>query len=415
MRYRRVAAAILLVLVACKKEQAASRVEGSGPPPLAEAAPRAGELTWQRAVMTGSDGSAVAFLLGLPPDGAGEAVVVSGTERTSGVVSRVGTALRVEFPIYFSTLLLEPSANGGFEGHYEIASPAWGDGRMPLRATPIAAPTLAALATLSDGAPIDLAEPRTVWRMKLGELAIKLVLDQRAPGEIDGTMFFDNGNVAYFGGSARGDRILLAGFEGASPFSLDVRIDVARRHVEGTWRAGHLLGWKEAIVGERARDFELGATIKLDGKPFSHPLLAGLDGKPVIVELAATWCSTCKNAAPTLRALYDRYHPAGLEMISLLYEFTTDPVSIKQAEALFREGHEITWPVRAVPGEQEDLLEMLPSGVVNVDVGGYPAVIFRRRDGRVVGIHAGFPAETTGAPHQATVAKFERLAAEVMK
>ena len=153
-------------------------------------------------------------------------------------------------------------------------------------------PSLSALAPVTAGAVLDLRDPRSVWQLTLGELRVKLVLEQRAPGENEGTVFFANGRVAYLGGMGRGDRALLGGFDGASPFSLDLGFDASRSHVTGTWRAGHLLGWKEVVAGERTADFELATTIGLDGnRPvLRHPQLRDFDGKPLIVELAATWC-----------------------------------------------------------------------------------------------------------------------------
>lgn len=397
---------LAIALVACKDPAP------SPPPP-----PRDADLAWHRVALFGADGSEVAFLAGLPRGSDPRAVVISGHDRSIGRVARIGARLRVEFPIYLTALVLDPAPDGGYTGNYEIASPAWGTGSMPLRAKPVAGPTLSAQATVTAGPPLDLGEPRTVWRMALGDMHAKLVLDQRAPGEHEGAMFFDNGNVAYFGGTARGDRLLLAGFEGASPFSLDLVFDAARASAKGTWRAGHLLGWKEAITGTRTPDYELATKIAIDGErpALRHPQLRDFDGKPVIVELAATWCATCKVIAPTLRELSRQYKGDGLVVVSLLYELTRDPAANQRAEKLFRDAHGATWPVRAVPGEQEDLIDVMPEGLTNVDVGGFPVVVFRRRDGTIAGVHSGFPAPATGGPHQATVAKFRRLTAEIVR
>lgn len=400
--------ACVVLMAACTRDDDAKPV-----------VPKDTELAWHRTVMTGADASEVAFMLGVPRGKGAVAVVVSGTERGIGKVKREGDALRVEFPLYFSSLVLTPVAGGaGYTGRYEITSPSWGDGQIPLRATPAAAPTIAEQATLSAtaGAPLDLREPRTVWRMQLGELTTKLVLDQRAPGEISATMYMDHGNVVYFSGSARGDRVLLAGFEGASPFSLDLTLDAERKTAKGMWRAGHVLSWREEITGARVADFDLAPKIAVESKTavLLHPLLKGTEGKPLIVELAATWCGTCKRVAPVLRGIYKQQHGRGLQMVSLLYEMTSDPAENKELEKLFRESHEVSWPVHAVSGAAEDVADTLPSGLNNVDVGGFPVVIFRRKDGTIAGVQSGFPAESTGAPHQAVVEKFRRLTAEIM-
>ena len=399
---------LIVVVAACTDDHVARE-----PAPPADR-----DLAWYRVAMTGGDASEVAILLGVPKDPMGkQAVVVSGTERTVARVARSRATVRLEFPSYSAALVLEPASGGAYTGRYEIASRAWGSGRLPLRATPIPGPTLTAQATLTGGAPLDLGAPRTIWRMQLGENAVKLVVDQRAPANFEATMYFDNGNIVYLGGNGRGDRVLLTGFDGASAYSLDLMVDAARTRASGMWRAGHQLDWKEAIAGPRSDDFELGATIALENADahLRHPLLEKLDGKPAIVELGASWCSTCKNVAPVLRELYRQHHGAGLEVITLLYELTNDPDANRHAETVFRELHGTTWTVRAVPGEQEDLIDVLPEGIVNVDLGGFPAVIFLRRDGTIAGIHSGFPAPATGEPYRAAVAKFQRLAAELMR
>ncbi len=396
---------LLFVLIACSKDNAA------------ESVPRDTALSWQRVVLLGSDASEIPFLLGLPRGSATTAVVVSGPQRAVARVKRAGTGLRVEFPAYLTALVLEPAPSNGYTGRYEMASPAWGKGTLPLRATPVSGPTLAALATVTGTTPVDLGEARTFWRIKIGELAFKLVIDQRAAGEHEGSMFFENGNVAYMGGTGRDDHLLLAGFEGAAPFSLDLRFEADRKRVTGTWRGGQLLAWKEAVTGERTADYDVQPKVSIDGDGvvLKHPQLKEFDGKPLIVELGGTWCPTCRRVAPKLREIYDQYHSRGLAMATLLYEMTANAAENRDAEVRFREAHHIPWPVHAVAGTQDDLFDLMPEGIKDVDVGGFPVVIFRRRDGTIAGVHSGFPAESTGAPYQATLAKFQRLTAEIMK
>jgi thiol-disulfide isomerase/thioredoxin len=402
---RAVLALAAAALVSCHKDA-----------PSAPPVPADSELAWQRVALQGSDGGEVAFLVGLPKGSGNTAVVVSGTDRIVGHVAHDGPGTRVEFPLFSTMLALTPEG-AGYTGSYQIKSLAWGEGTIPLRAGPVAGPTIAAQATLTDGAPIDFGTPRTLWRLRVGDIDAKLALDQVAPGEVNGTLYFDSGAAAYFGGSARGDRVLLAGFDGATPFRLDVTLDASRQHVTGSWRAGPQLGWQEQLTGDRqTSDFELGAKIVVDPEHqvLRHPALKEFDGKPLIVELAGSWCPTCKFLAPTLHDIYGQYHSQGLEVVSLLYELTADPAANKAAETAFRNVHHATWIVRAVPANQDELGDKMPEGISNIDVGGFPIVVFRRRDGTIAGIHSGFPSSKTGAPYQATIAKFQRLTAEIL-
>jgi hypothetical protein len=369
-------------------------------------------------VITGKDGTDVAFLLSLPSAGTTDrAVVISGIERAEGEVEREREVVRVRFPIFHAALVMRPSGSSGYTGSFESTSPTWGAVTMPLVATPVAGPSLALLATITDGPPVDLGEPRTFWRLKIDGSTLRLVLDQVAPSEFNATVYFDNGNVAYLGGNGHASHLVLGGFEGAAPFSLDLRLDPTKqRVVAGIWRAGYALDWKESTTGERTADFVLAPKIELvePDAPIALPGLEGLEAKPLIIELAATWCSTCKVAAQVLRDLYRDHHAEGLEIVSLLFEFSSDPEVNRKAVELFVRYHHIPWKVVAVPGAVDKIADLLPKGVENIDPGGFPAVLFRHRNGRIAGVYSGFPAESTGAPHEEAVRAYRRLTETIM-
>jgi peroxiredoxin len=45
--------------------------------------------------------------------------------------------------------------------------------------------------------------------------------------------------------------------------------------------------------------------------------LASLRGKPLVVNLWATWCAPCRHEMPYLQSLYDRYRDQGLQMVGI--------------------------------------------------------------------------------------------------
>lgn len=53
----------------------------------------------------------------------------------------------------------------------------------------------------------------------------------------------------------------------------------------------------------------------VDGRQIS---LAGLSGRPVLVNFWASTCSICKKEMPDLVRLYNQYHPDGLEIIGVI-------------------------------------------------------------------------------------------------
>src|SRR5581483_10660627 len=44
--------------------------------------------------------------------------------------------------------------------------------------------------------------------------------------------------------------------------------------------------------------------------------LAHYRGRVVLIDFWATWCATCEEEQPALRALYARFHPQGLELLA---------------------------------------------------------------------------------------------------
>jgi peroxiredoxin len=76
-------------------------------------------------------------------------------------------------------------------------------------------------------------------------------------------------------------------------------------------------GGPAPVVGRRAPDFKLAA---IDGGEVS---LAGLEGKPVVVNFFATWCTPCKKELPAFQALAGQYADRGLTF--LLVDMQEDP------------------------------------------------------------------------------------------
>jgi peroxiredoxin len=75
-----------------------------------------------------------------------------------------------------------------------------------------------------------------------------------------------------------------------------------------------------AVVGRAAPDFLLRS---LDGDPVR---LSDLQGRPLIVNFWATWCTTCRAETPDLVALHERHRDDGLVMLGVNLREADGPV-----------------------------------------------------------------------------------------
>jgi beta-lactamase regulating signal transducer with metallopeptidase domain/thiol-disulfide isomerase/thioredoxin len=103
--------------------------------------------------------------------------------------------------------------------------------------------------------------------------------------------------------------------------------------------------------------------LNTDGKPIA---LEDLRGKVVMLDFWGAWCGPCREAMPRLKALYERYHDDGLEIVGA---HTTNGA---EEMAAYVEAESLPWPVAADVGEQT---------VKAFHVNTYPDVYFIDRAG----------------------------------
>jgi thiol-disulfide isomerase/thioredoxin len=390
---------VLAALVGCK---------GSTEP---RPAPAPGGPTWYRATVRAPDGVEARFFIGLPAAGAPRlATYKVGRYEMQNAMTFDGTTLAIPIPVHEASLDAHVVAPGKLEGTFTMAWRTWGASSLPLTADEVAQPTIAALETLpATGPALDVGAPHSVWKVEMPDSGVaKLELDQVAPGELDAMLTFDTGNFVYLAGDGRGDEAVLTGFDGTSVYRLELTLDAKRAAARGTFFAGHKLDWREALTATRA-PVEIAAKVKatdprapIELPPLPSPLPPG----PVVVELSGSWCSTCRYAAPVLAQLYAEYHPRGLQMVSLLYELTDDPAyDAKRAEA-FVKAYGVTWPAVPISGPLEDLGDLLPSNLSDVNTSGFPITLFLTAEHEAIAVHAGFPAPDATAEHARGVAEF---------
>jgi len=407
-----------LSLLGCKREvEPETRVPVTASVPAAshDAGAADQKPTWYRAVIRAGDGVEVRFFLNVPaPNASGHAVFKIGGHEVRSAATFDGKTLNIPLAVHQTAVEGTVGPDGILSGSFSTSWRAWGASSIPLTATKVVAPTPSALDTVgSDAAVLDLQQPRSVWRVTTSESGVaKLVVNQTAPGDFDGVLRFDTGNIIYLAGNGRGDAIVLSGFDGTSGYRLELVLGADRTRAHGKFFGGHRLDWRETLTATRGADFVLavkpkaarpGAKIELP----ELPELASLEPGPLVVEIGGSWCSTCRDAAPLFVELYREYQPRGLRMVTLLYDFTDDRVlDAKQAET-FKQTYGVTWPVIPVPGDVDDFSKIMPSGLADLNPAGFPITLFLAADRSVVALHAGFPAADADGGDE-----FRRVAAE---
>jgi thiol-disulfide isomerase/thioredoxin len=129
-------------------------------------------------------------------------------------------------------------------------------------------------------------------------------------------------------------------------------------------------------------------------------------GKPVIVDYFGTWCPACMDETPFLVELYRRHHEAGLEILSIALESTTDDAYNQRQVEYFRKLYAIPWQIVVLPGDYADSEKLLPPELEGT--GGYPVTIFLNRDRGVRGLHSGFFGPAAGEDNRLIKQTFER-------
>jgi thiol-disulfide isomerase/thioredoxin len=86
---------------------------------------------------------------------------------------------------------------------------------------------------------------------------------------------------------------------------------------------------------ERGKSFKFFELISKDGKPMSGQ---NLSHQYMLVDFWASWCGPCRREHPNLVSLYNKYHPAGFEIVSI----SLDEEHPKWLSAIAND--ELTWP-----------------------------------------------------------------------
>ncbi len=121
----------------------------------------------------------------------------------------------------------------------------------------------------------------------------------------------------------------------------------------------------ESLIGNRLPDTLLNG---LDGKPGR---ISGRTGKVVFVEFWATWCPDCREVAPHIQALHDRYGKSGLDVVAISVDTKAKTVEKYMKEKSF------TYPVLMGTDNTRTMFRVLRIPTVYlIDKGGIVRAVY---------------------------------------
>ncbi len=150
--------------------------------------------------------------------------------------------------------------------------------------------------------------------------------------------------------------------------------------------AAHLQRMRESsndavrAVAESLSRIEIGREIEmrftaLDGREVD---VARMRGKVVLVDFWATWCGPCIQELPNVKAVYERYHAQGFEIIGISLDTERD----RQKLIDFCRENDLPWP------QHFDGLGWKNQFAQEFSIKGIPAMLLIDRDGRIASSNA---------------------------
>ena len=255
-----------------------------------------------------------------------------------------------------------------------------------------------------------------------GESAWRFIVRQSG-SEVSAAILRVDGDTGTLSGTYRDGRFVLSHFSGARPAVLEVT-PASDGTLNLVLNGKNLTATRPADARAKGlaepTDPSRHTSVKDPSEPFrfSFPDLSGrivsetdprFRGKVVLVNITGSWCPNCHDEAPFLAELYRKYRDQGLEIVALSFEEAEQLKDPTRLRAFIRQyGIEYTVLIAGEPGEAKDKLSQA------VNWNAWPSTFFLGRDGRVRGVHAGFPGRASGDFYSQAKKEFTGLAERLL-
>ncbi len=253
-----------------------------------------------------------------------------------------------------------------------------------------------------------------------GTLRKAVALFKQSGNRLTGSFLTPSSDYRYLDGIVTGDSLFLSSFDGDNARLLTAQISNPSHITGGIFYNGYT--GKETWKAEKNNDVALpeidNSTRMRQGQSKLAFTFSDLDGKPVslsdkrfkdkvvILQLMGSWCANCLDETKFLSNYYNNDKPAGVEIIALAFELTTDMARSRKSLSKFQKMFNVNYPMLitgVTSGDTNKTEKTLPQ---LTPIRSFPTTVFIGKDRTVKDIHTNFYGPASGVYYDETKRKF---------
>ena len=137
------------------------------------------------------------------------------------------------------------------------------------------------------------------------------------------------------------------------------------------------------------------------------------ENKPVIIQIMGSWCPNCMDESVYFSQLYKQYNNAGLEIVALAFEKTTDQDKATAQVLRMKNRLKIEYDVLVTQQTGKEKAGEVLTALNKITA--FPTTIFLNREHRIVKVHTGFSGPATGSEYDIYKQRTENLVKQLLK